>query len=277
MILRFLLLGFLNFTLDWGELPLLHPQKQSEDFRVISYNIGDAVPPQPSVLGVATVLEDYPVEVLYLQELMYQEFAEDLVEALEKQWNKKLYLHYVPSSYAAIISVYPLEPLTFFPEVPLRWQGAYAFVEVKGRRILLGSLHLPAFPKRRDGAGNLAYGVIPLMATVWQEWTATTERSRYSASILSWLKEQGGDHALLGGDLNTLPFSRTIANFSREHRDSLTLKRDFLYKSYNRIGVNWGPRADFIFADKGLISRESYIIKESPGDHFPVFASYAFK
>ena len=81
-------------------------------------------------------------------------------------------------------------------------------------------------------------------------------------------------HVIIGGDFNTVPFSKAIRKMGKIYDDALWPSVDYLTGSYNKLSLPIKPRIDYIFHSPDLKRITASVIKESAGDHYPVRAVF---
>jgi len=88
------------------------------------------------------------------------------------------------------------------------------------------------------------------------------------------MSAKSSDHVIIGGDFNTVPFSKAIRKMGKIYDDALWPSFDYLTGSYNKFSLPIKPRIDYIFHSPGLKCNTASVIKESAGDHYPIRAVF---
>jgi endonuclease/exonuclease/phosphatase family metal-dependent hydrolase len=89
---------------------------------------------------------------------------------------------------------------------------------------------------------------------------------------MAWLDKKNPDHVVLGGDFNTIPFSKTVRQLCPGFDDVLWPSLDYFKGTYTKLDFPIAPRIDFLFVSADLRRKNARVIPKSPGDHFPVWA-----
>ena len=148
-----------------------------------------------------------------------------------------------------------------------------ATVVVGGRKLRVCSIHLDRIdPIDVDRQGvHLNWGqALSLLA---RETMNETVRSRSVEELLKWV---GSDRLIIGGDFNTVFCSKTVRKMEAVFKDALAGTSDYLTGTYIKSGLPVAPRLDFLFYSKDLTCLEARVVRESAGDHYPVWAEISF-
>lgn len=97
-------------------------------------------------------------------------------------------------------------------------------------------------------------------------------RSQSAQELMQWLGEKKADNVILGGDFNSVPFSKTIRIIGSRFDDALWPSLKYLSGTYKRLNFPVAPRIDFLFFSSNLQCRQASVLPLNPGDHFPVRA-----
>lgn len=273
---RILFFSLLSFSFQWSDI---FPGKNCDHggFSVITYNVGNVNEAFPTPAEVFEVLITPLPDVLLLQEVRTRDFVAELAALYAQAAGKPVDFEYFQvGNGVAIISAYPFGHRGLIPGTDL-YGGGFAVCEINGVHVLLCTVHLPYIPKERDREGQVSMSPGSLIPTVLEEFLADTPRSRLMDELLPWITDHPADSKIVAGDFNTIPFSRVQTVMQRGFTDSLYLKRDYLSSSYRKISMPFGTRADYIFASGELCATESFVIPDSKGDHYPVYARYVWK
>ena len=145
---------------------------------------------------------------------------------------------------------------------------------VGARKLRVCSVHLDRIdPIDTDQQGaHLSWDeALSLLA---RETTDETVRSRCVEELLEWA---GPDCVIVGGDFNTVFCSTAIRKMETAFRDALAGSSDYLTGTYIKSGLPVAPRLDFLFYSKGLACLKARVVRESAGDHYPVWAEISFE
>jgi endonuclease/exonuclease/phosphatase family metal-dependent hydrolase len=242
---------------------------------VVTQNIGDIVPPRPSTDDIAYVFRQLPTAQVYLlQEVGGFQAARRIAEALSSESAQYDHIYTRASGVAVVTS---LEILDY--KVPPDAAVIRATLDAgNGETLRVASIHLPAFRKPRQGDGDAKIGPVYGALRLAREAITPNGRSRAADRILEWL--DGGEPppaTVIGGDLNTIPLTLAPRRIARTYTDSLRGSGDFWTGTYRRMAGPVGARVDFLFHSRHLQVVDSFVLQETAGDHYPVYAEYAFK
>jgi endonuclease/exonuclease/phosphatase (EEP) superfamily protein YafD len=235
--------------------------------RVMTYNIEGRLVNQEHLL---TLLIRHQPDLVMLQEVRHRRQLQQLVAGLHLP-----YWHFEPyhghQIGIALLSRWPLGPakmLTF----RAGHQGKVALAApVYGpeRTLWACSVHLEA-PRRYE----FSAGVLQQGRFVWHELFATTPRSQQAQELRVWLTQIAAEPWIIGGDFNTVPFSKVDRYLSRHFNDVLLWYpwRYFTGTFWKLPQVPITPRIDFLYLSPDLRVREAQVIRRKVSDHFPILA-----
>jgi endonuclease/exonuclease/phosphatase family metal-dependent hydrolase len=86
-----------------------------------------------------------------------------------------------------------------------------------------------------------------------------------------------GKATILAGDFNTISFSSSIKNIKKYYNDAMPFFKSFVSGTYKKIHSPIKPRIDYIFHSPDINVKSFKIIRQTPGDHFPVIADISIK
>jgi endonuclease/exonuclease/phosphatase (EEP) superfamily protein YafD len=134
------------------------------------------------------------------------------------------------------------------------------------------SVHLEAPHLYEFGASVWQRG-----AFLWSEVFASTPRYQQVQELRAWLRQLPADAWIIGGDFNSVPFSRADRYLSEDFDDVL-LQRPWRYLT----GTYWQlknapvkPRIDFVYYSPRLRVVEAQVLQHKVSDHFPILAIFA--
>ena len=87
----------------------------------------------------------------------------------------------------------------------------------------------------------------------------------------------GSAPVIIGGDFNTVFCSKGIREMDGVFQDVLAGTSDFWTGTYLKSGLPVAPRLDYLFYSKGLRCLKARVVRESAGDHYPVWGEISFK
>jgi endonuclease/exonuclease/phosphatase family metal-dependent hydrolase len=175
-------------------------------------------------------------------------------------------------------SKYGLSIIARFPlsEPKLLKQDGYASIKAvmdfKSGAILLCSVHLvriKPLPIEKHGTLLTSKEYIKILLS---EVFKDNARSRAVEILLPWLNSESVEEMIIGGDFNTFPFSKAIRKMNASYDDSLWPSLNYLTATYPEVSFPIKPRIDYIFYSQNLGCDSASVIKDSAGDHYPVWA-----
>jgi endonuclease/exonuclease/phosphatase (EEP) superfamily protein YafD len=155
---------------------------------------------------------------------------------------------------------------------------------IQGKMALAAPIFGPAAPLWACSVHLDAPGVYEFGASLWQQgaflWSevfASTRRYQQVQELRTWLRQLPADTWIIGGDFNTVPFSRVDRYLSKDFDDAL-LQRPWRYLT----GTYWElphvpvkPRIDFVYYSPRLRVVEAQVLQHKVSDHFPILAIFA--
>ena len=252
-------------------------QKGMEDsFSVMTYNIWDLKGRRPAVGDVVEVIRSGSVpDLLLLQEVRGEKMAVSLSEALGLP--HCVYHGFNQRNFGvAIASRYPLTESGFLGFKASRAnRGAMkAVMMVKGRKVWVCSAHLDRVESvkvNREGV-EISWGSALNFLT--REMSEETVRSRSVDELLAWMGYDGEESVIIGGDFNTVLFSKAIRRMADVYEDALWNMPDYFTGSYIKSTLPLDPRLDFLFYSKDLECMEASVVRRTAGDHYPIRAEF---
>jgi len=268
LILTILTFGFVMFKEVRGNVP-------AKSLTVMTYNVGTLNGDRIEFEKIGEVIRKIGTpDLLLLQEVPGEKLAVKLAENLGLA--NYLYSSYKPGGKGnygmAIISRFPL----MNPEMlhVHRYATFTAEMFVEGKSYRIGSVHLERIKPIRINEYSAELSWKGALGLLKNEIFKDTSRSTAVDSLLSWMGSREAEHVIIGGDFNTVPFSKTIRKMGEIYDDALWPSVDYLTGSYNKLSLPIKPRIDYIFHSPGLKRITASVIKESAGDHYPVRAVF---
>ena len=210
-------------------------------------------------------------DLLLLQEVHGEKEACDLAKKLG-------FKHYLFSIYEsgknglAIMSRYALCNSGI---IYLNKHAAFAAeMLIDGRSVLVCSVHLERIRPIEIKNNMVELPWKTALQFLLTELTQDTPRSLAVDKLLPWLAGRQSDCIIVGGDFNTVPFSKSIRKMEKVFDDALWPSLDYLTGSYRKISLPITPRIDYIFHSPDMKCNAASVIKESAGDHCPVLAVF---
>ena len=239
-----------------------------DSLKICTYNI-DSIKDRKQLQNVASVVRGGGIpDVILLQEVHAECAASFLAESLCMP-------HFRYSAYSggksglSILSKKPLEDVNthYFSESHTGYGALAAEIRIKGRSILLCSLHLDRIPRVRS-KGQVSG--IESLRLLKKEIFNETVRSRSVEELLDWLSGFDTDYIIVGGDFNTFPLSRPIRKMTEIFNDALWPTKCYFTGTYTDLDYPFKPRIDFLFHSPAIKRYRADVIKKGPSDHYPV-------
>ena len=252
-------------------------EKALEDsFSVMTYNIWDLNGKRPAVEDVVKVIRSEGIpDLILLQEVRGEGMALKIAEALGLSHH--LYHEFKGKTYgAAIISRVPLTDMGFLLfKAGKTGRGAIrADIVVNGRKVRVCSAHLDRIESvkvEKEGV-EISWGGALSMLT--REIRQETVRSRSVDQLLSWVGSGNPGSVIIGGDFNTILYSKAIRKMGKVFEDALWSSPDYFTGTYIKSTLPVDPRLDYLFYSKDFECLGASVIKRSAGDHYPVRAVF---
>jgi len=265
-------------TTACGCMPVREAGEKTEEITlsVMTYNIWDLKGRRPAVGDVVEVIRSGSVpDLVLLQEVRGKEMALRISEALGLLYC--VYHGFNKRNYGvAIVSRYPLTESGFLGFKASRAnRGAMkAVMMVKGRKVWVCSAHLDRVESvkvNREGV-EISWGSALNLLT--REMSEETGRSRSVDELLAWMGSEGEGSVIIGGDFNTVLFSKAIRRMADVYEDALWNMPDYFTGSYIKSTLPLDPRLDFLFYSKDLECMEASVVRRTAGDHYPIRAAF---
>ncbi|MBW2052810.1 MAG: endonuclease/exonuclease/phosphatase family protein [Deltaproteobacteria bacterium] len=246
-------------------------------FSVMSYNVGNRTSPIPTTRQVAEVILKHGVpDILLIQDTPWEIKIKDLAEAVGYSYfitGRKMAVR----SNLAIFSRLPLSnPNTIHFHLNNSTPAALcAETRVSGKTVLFCTLHLSTLRFTYDRIVREGGAQIPgVLGILRDEYFRETQHSRSVEKLLKWIESKRYDAIILGGDFNTFLFTKPIRAITSHLDDALWPSADYFAGTYRNFRFPIKPRIDYIFYSQGLDRLKAEIIRETPGDHYPVKAVF---
>jgi endonuclease/exonuclease/phosphatase family metal-dependent hydrolase len=254
-------------------------------FRVATFNVGDYDAeraevarnrrPDPPLEGVASVIEDLSADIVLLQEISSPEY----LGRLSRECGMK-YTHFeefgTTGPGLGFLSRQPLGAVALDvhrPEGP--GMGAAAVqLSLSGRAVAFCNAHLPPVVKSRDAEGFVSLSLFEGMRIMHRELFRETPRSIAADVLLGAVRRLPFDTIVLGGDFNTVYPSLPIRMIRKDFLDSMSGRSGFYHGTYEKSRSILPARVDFLFYRGDLAVVDSAIVRNTPGDHYPVVATF---
>ena len=259
-----------GFALNRPDMEMTH------NVSIMTCNIGDIMGGNP--LGsdsVAAYLQSCGVpDVLLLQEVRGEKEAAYLSRQLDRPYF--VFLEYARKKEMgiAILSRLALANChTMYFESSRKGAGVIAAEIYIGQTpLLLVNVHLDRFQPLKISGDSVPVNLKMILGFLKKEIWGESIRSQSVRELMHWLDQKNPAHVVLGGDFNTIPFSKTIRLLKPRFDDVLWPFLDYFTGTYKKLDFPIAPRIDFLFVSASLERKHARVVPMSPGDHFPVRA-----
>ncbi|MEE8429753.1 MAG: endonuclease/exonuclease/phosphatase family protein [Candidatus Desulfatibia sp.] len=252
-------------------------QVVSNPLEVMTYNIGDLNGHQPLLKDVAEIIKSHGIpDILLVQEIAGKKAVSRLSRMLGLP-------HFTYSNYKgkkhglAILSRIPItEPQTLYFKASNKGYGILSGgILIDGHNVTIYSVHLDRIDPIKIKAQKIDIGWETALRFLKTELLEETVRSKSVAELIAWLSESKSNNVIIGGDFNTVPFSKAIRKMNQAFDDALWPSWNYLTTSYQKFPLPIAPRIDYLFHSPDLKCSNAAIIKAGPGDHYPVKAAFS--
>jgi endonuclease/exonuclease/phosphatase family metal-dependent hydrolase len=259
-------------------LLFFHPGrgKVADSLTVITYNMGTISGNLPDIDKVVDVLSCKSTpDVVLLQEVPSLKVARDIGSKMGLPFS--IFSTYKPGvRYGlAVLARYPLSASKI-----LEQDGYASFaarMDFMGAPFLLCSVHLVRIKPLSVQKEEAIVSWREFFQILHSEVIKDNARSRAVEKILPWLNSDSVERTTVSGDFNTFPFSRAVRKMTAAYDDCLWPSLNYLTASYPKLTFPVKPRIDNIFHSSNLVCNAAAVIKESAGDHYPVWAEIGIK
>jgi endonuclease/exonuclease/phosphatase family metal-dependent hydrolase len=255
------------------------PMNAGPAFTAMSYNIGNYRPPHPTTDNVVRIISSSVTpDILFLQDGPWAITTKDLAERLGYPYyasSREL----APGSNLGILSRYPLRnpDVMRFETEPYRGPAAAMCVDgiIGGQPVLLCSAHLPSLSATLRQADRAGRGRLLTLINIGAgELLADTPRSDSARKLMGWIGARHARTTVLGGDFNSMPLSKAVRIITRELDDASWPSRAYFRGTYRAGDFPLQPKIDYLFHSGDLHSLGAGVIRQTAGDHYPVYAAF---
>ena len=145
-------------------------------------------------------------------------------------------------------------------------------LNITQNKIQVVNVHMDRIDNVTMKGKKIAVNLSSVLGFVKNEILGNSVRSQSAGELIQWLekKKAGDNNIIIGGDFNSVPFSKAIRIMGSKFNDALWPSLKYLKGTYKRLGFPIAPRIDFLFLSPNLMCSKANILPISPGDHFPV-------
>lgn len=251
----------------------------STKLAVMTYNIGGLGSRQPATKDVIQALKSRDIpDIILLQEVQGEKQALRIAQGVD--FPNVIYANHKGKQYGlAIISSLPISnsQSVYFKSSENGYGAVAAEVEANDQKLVVCSLHLDRIDPIKVSGQRVDMSWGDALGYLKTEILEDTIRSRSVEELVRWLGTLKADRILIGGDFNTVPFSKAIRRMNRDFDDALWPSTAYFKGSYRNLPFFISPRIDFLFHSPSLKSSSATIVRTGTGDHYPVMALVEFK
>ena len=245
--------------------------------KIMSFNIGGSIIKQkPTLNEVVNFLKAYQWDIIFLQET-------GSISKLKNLANKLGY-HFIPVSSsikktdAAILSRFPIK--TNFTLTLKGWEkninAICGNILINDKKLLVCSMHLKNIKLDRTDDGHILTNKIRLLRILTRETFLETYRSKGVDQLLKEINKLSYKAIIIGGDFNSLSFSKAIKKMKDNFKDCSWMNESFFQSSVKAKFLFFPIKVDYIFVSDTLECSDTQILPKSPSDHFPIVTKIAF-
>lgn len=239
--------------------------------KIMTYNIGTIWKRSNQYdATVASIIKQESPDIVLLQEAFLPK-AEKLAQLLHY---KMLSIPGEKRQHVQILSRYPLKLKATIKLDSYDGDGqnvVCAEVETEIGQLLACSVYLTSV--RSEIEKDTWDDTAKLAMISLKEIVADTSRSKEAEELLNWLDPMEYSHVVIGGDFNSLFLSKAARTMRNVYGDSSCFNPSLFTSSHKIQGLHLPVKVDYIFLSDELSSSGTKIIKESPGDHYPVITN----
>lgn len=265
-------------------------QGSEKSLTVVTYNVGTVSGTRPDLEAVVAAIKRHGIpDVVLLQEVPDEAFVVGMGRLLKLPYH--VFGGYQANGVGyglAILSATPLSNSTVHLLRPDGHAALMAEMSHEDQEVLVCSVHLARVQGLKYGGKGFELGWKEAFDLMVRELTAETPRSAAVSKVLEFVEGRMGRGVIVGGDFNTVPFSTAVRAMEKGQRsdvrgrmseircrrfeDALWLKADYLGATYRAVMFPVKPRIDYIFHSPNLRCSDASVIRDGPGDHYPVRA-----
>jgi endonuclease/exonuclease/phosphatase (EEP) superfamily protein YafD len=234
--------------------------------RVMTYNIGGLMTNQARLL--ALIKEQRP-DLVLLQELRHSRQLRWLATQLHLPYQH--FARYGNASHAGvgILSRWPLGPrhVLVFEAGSMGRAALAAQVHIGQTTVWACSVHLESPRVEEFGHSVWQHGRF-----LWREFFTATPRYHQAQELNAWLQQFAHGTRVVGGDFNSLPWSRVDRYVSQHLQDALAgAPWHYLTGTYWKVPfLAMSPRIDFLYHSSEVRVRAARVVRQKVSDHYPI-------
>ena len=230
---------------------------------VMTCNVGDIEgsqePVREAVVDFLKKLGDF--DLLFLQEVGSKDDTEYFSKELGLPYF--VFLNDFQRTYGiAILSKIPLlnDDWIYF-KAGKRGSGAISAEIMAGdKRVQVVNVHMESVDPVSIENGKVAVNLKAVIGFVKTEICGESIRSQSARELIQWLGEKKAERVIIGGDFNTVPFSKTIQIMGAAFDDALWPSLAYFTGTYKKLDFPLSPRIDFFFISANLSCRDAYVL-----------------
>jgi len=236
--------------------------------KVMTYNIGNSGCPHKlsrtkMINMIMTIIKKEGPDIVMLQEAGYLKgrlpeaigyhsifFKKEHVALLSRMPLKKVGEHYLDNKSGK------------------DGEAICASTEWNGKGLLVCSAYLTSIPVAYKG--KVVISKAKMLGIALRETLFDTQRVHEAEDLIQWISGLGYKNVVIGGDFNSLFFFKSMRHMREKFSDTAWGTPAFWSTSYKWPQSFLPFKIDYIYVTKNMEYGGTKIIRQSPGDHYPV-------
>jgi len=254
-----------------------HSLNSQKFIKVMSFNVGgSSIVHPPPIKEVVKIIKLENPDIVFIQETKSIKRLKKIAAALDYYFlpntsNKKY-------TDASILSRFPI---TLKEMLTLKgWnKNTHAIlgeIKIKDKPILVISVHLKNIILKKDKNRHITTNILKLLEVLLRETFLENYRSIGVEQLVKNISKYNYENIIIGGDFNSVPFSKAIRKMRTYFKDCSWLNKSFFQSSVKAKFLFFPIKVDYIFVSNNLECSGTKILQESPSDHFPIVTNIAF-
>ncbi|MDY0132902.1 MAG: endonuclease/exonuclease/phosphatase family protein [Desulforegulaceae bacterium] len=246
----------------------------AQSLSIMTWNTGDSDRSLPKASEIQALINKngQNPDILIIQEIFYNNYS-----SLKKRLDYKHGIHSAQISQnlknLAILSSFELsghELIVFSKNISGALKTEVEMPDKKKLKVYC--VHFEYIKnKSRDNNGYVSLSFKDIIEILAKEVSCENPR-KHEAEKLIEKAGKPGQRTIIAGDFNTVSFSSSVRTIKKFYSDAAPIFKRLSSGTYKKISFPIKPRIDYIFHSPDIKIEAFKIIKETPGDHYPVTA-----
>ena len=254
-----------------------HSLNSQKFIKVMSFNVGgSSIVHPPPIKEVVKIIKLENPDIVFIQETKSIKRLKKIAAALDYYFlpntsNKKY-------TDASILSRFPitLKEMLTLKGWNKNTQAILGEIKLKDKPILVISVHLKNIILKKDKNRHITTNILKLLEVLLRETFFENYRSIGVEQLVKNISKYNYENIIIGGDFNSVPFSKAIRKMRTYFKDCSWLNKSFFQSSVKAKFLFFPIKVDYIFVSNNLECSGTKILQESPSDHFPIVTNIAF-